>query len=243
MENDKELLKDIIYSLDYMHDNYYTKRKQKIFTGFDNWWNWDIGVPKELVEIIVYLKDEVTEDQINKYLSPLNEYIPLPSLTMANRADIAFSCIIAGAIQKNYKRIAISVEMLRELFDIVEEGDGFYNDGSFIQHKVYPYIGGYGIYLINSVSRITYSLDGTCFMFDDEMKENQFKWIFNTFIPFIFEGSLYDLVRGRFIESTVKTTTTGTNCINAFLFVTQYLKDENNLNYLKLFKIIYKIYI
>ena len=102
---------------------------------------------------------------------------------MENRADIAYSCIIAGILQKNYTRIALSVEMLRELFDIVEQGDGFYNDGSFIQHNVYAYIGGYGAALINSLSKITYSLDETCFMFDDAMKENQFKWIFNSFLP------------------------------------------------------------
>ena len=67
--------------------------------------------------------------------------MPLPSMTMANRADVAYSCIIAGTLQKDYKRIAISVEMLRELFDNVEYGDGFYDDGSFIQHDKYPYIG------------------------------------------------------------------------------------------------------
>ena len=32
----KELLGDIIYCLDYMHNNYYTKRYPKIFTGLDN---------------------------------------------------------------------------------------------------------------------------------------------------------------------------------------------------------------
>ena len=233
LNNDNQFLKDIIYSLDYMHDNYYNKKGQKLFSGFDNWWNWDIGIPQTLVEIIVYLKDELTEEQINKYLSPVNKYIPLPSMTMANRADIAYSCIIAGVLQKNYTRIVYSVEMLREIFNIVEIGDGFYSDGSFIQHFIYAYIGGYGSALIDGLSKIAYSLDETCFSFDDEMKEKQFKWIFDSFLPFMFEGAFFDLVRGRGVDRNIDGLTSGVNAINSFLFVTKYLKDENNLKILK----------
>ena len=76
----KELLNDIVYALDYMHEHYYTKRKQKIFIGLENWWNWDIGIPQALVQILVFIKDELTKEQINKYLSPLNQYIPLPKM-------------------------------------------------------------------------------------------------------------------------------------------------------------------
>ena len=241
INNDEQFLKDIIYSLDYMHDNYYTKKDKNIFPGFDNWWNWYIGIPQALIETIVYIKDELTEEQINKYLSPVNQYIPLPSMTMANRADIAYSCIISGVLQKNYTRIAFSVEMLRELFNKVEIGDGFYNDGSFIQHFIYAYIGGYGSSLIDSLSKISYSLDETCFMLDDEMKENQFEWIFNSFLPFMFEGAFYDLVRGRGVDRNIEGLSTGINVINSFFFVTKYLKDEKNIQLLKTYlKYIYE---
>ena len=33
----KEYFNDIVYCLDYMNDNYYTKRYPKIFKGLDNW--------------------------------------------------------------------------------------------------------------------------------------------------------------------------------------------------------------
>ena len=103
---------------------------------------------------------------------------------MANRADIAYSCIIAGALQKDYKRIVKSVQMLRECFNYVEKGDGFYQDGSFVQHTVYGYIGGYGSALIHAFSRISYSLEFTCFRLDSEMIESQFNYsyIMDTYI-------------------------------------------------------------
>ena len=69
------LLEDIIYCLDYMHDNYYTKRFQRIFTGFDNWWYWVISMPQLLLETLIYIKDELPKDLMDKYLTPLNEYI------------------------------------------------------------------------------------------------------------------------------------------------------------------------
>ena len=233
LNKNKEFYKDIIDALDYMHDNYYTKKSENIFNGLDNWWNWQIGVPQALVEIIIYLKDELTDEEINKYLTPLNEYIPLPSMTMANRADIAYSCIIAGALQRNYSRIAFSVEMLRELFNIVEQGDGFYEDGSFIQHTVYAYIGGYGSALINSLSKIAYSLEETCFRFDDDMKEKQYNWISNSYIPFLFEGAFFDLVRGRNVVRNPTGLSTGVNAISSFCFIAEYINDKNNIAFLK----------
>ena len=229
----KELLNDIVYALDYMHEHYYTKRKQKIFIGLENWWNWDIGIPQALMQILVFIKDELTKEQINKYLSPLNQYIPLPKMTMANRADIAYSCIIAGALQKDYKRIVKSVLMLRECFNYVEKGDGFYQDGSFIQHTVYGYIGGYGSALINAFSRISYSLEFTCFRLDSQMIESQFNWFYFNFIPFLFKGAYFDLVRGRGVSRKAKGQSTGLGTINSIFLALKYIKNEKSLNYLK----------
>lgn len=231
----KTYFKDIIHGLDYMHEHHYTKRFPKIFKGLDNWWHWDIGIPQTLVEIITFLKDELSQEQINKYLTPVNNYIFYPKLTMANRVDIAFSCIIAGIYQKDYKRIAISVEMLRELFDTVEIFDGFYEDGSFIQHEIYGYIGGYGLSLINSLSRISYILDDTCFRLDDDMKEKQYDWFVNSYIPFIYEGAFFDLIRGRDVTRNILGLASGNNLVKSITFATRYLKNDENIKLFKTF--------
>ena len=62
-------------------------------------------------------------------------------MIMSNRINIAYVSIFSSVFQKNYKRIALSIEMFRECFDTVEKSDGFYDDGSFIQHGYYSYIG------------------------------------------------------------------------------------------------------
>ena len=70
-------------------------------------------------------------------------------------------------------------------------------------------------------------------MFDDEMKEKQYWWISEGYLPFLYEGAFFDLVRGRGVERNPKGLNTGTSVISSFLFVTKYLKDEKNLKFLK----------
>ena len=238
----KTYLDSIIYCLDYMNDNHYSKRFPKIFKGQDNWWHWDIGIPQMLLEIIIFIKDDLTQEQINKYLTTVNNYIFYPKLTMANRADIGYSCIIAGLLQKDHKRIAISVEMLREIFNNVEIFDGFYEDGSFIQHEIYGYVGGYGVSLINSLSRISYILDESCFRLDDDMKEKQYNWLINSYIPFIYNGAFFDLIRGRDITKNLVGLYSGNNLMRAICFATKYFKNSNNIKLLQSYlKYLYEI--
>ena len=193
----KTYFDDIIYCLDYMHDNYYTKRYPKNIKGSDNFWHWEIGIPNELLIILTLLKDELSQDQIDKYLIPLNDYIFYPKLTMANKMDIGYLSIIAGILQKDYARVAISVELLREMYDNVEIFDGFYDDWSFIQHEIYGYVGAYGVSFINSLSKTSYILDESCFRLDDFMIEKQYSWLINSYFPFMLNGTFFDLIRGR----------------------------------------------
>ena len=225
---------EIIYTLDYMHYNYYIKRYNLKLIGQNNWWHWDIGIAQKLVEILVCLKDELSNEQINKYLEPLNKYIPKPSKTMANRADIAYSCILAAALQKDFKRIEISIEMIKECFNYVKKGDGFYEDGSFIQHSIYGYNGAYGSYLITAISQITYILENTIFKLEEKLKIEQIKWIFNSYLPFMFDGAFFDLIRGRAVDKNfLDGLDSGSYSINSFCLITTYINNGNYLTKLK----------
>ncbi len=110
---DQQLLQDIISALDYMHENYYNRREENIFSSNDNWWDWEIGTPENLLGALVCISEDLPQKVIDKYLEPINRYVPLPSMTMSNRINVAYSSIFASVLQKNYKRIAISIEMFR----------------------------------------------------------------------------------------------------------------------------------
>ena len=222
-----------------MNDNYYIKRNNANLVRPNNWWHWDIGIPQKLVEILVCLKDELSIEQINKYLFPLNKYIPFPSETMANRVDIAYSCIISGALQHDYKKISISVESIRECFKYVEKDDGFYEDGSYIQHSIYGYNGAYGSYFISAISKITYILEDSVFKIDNQLKEEQYKMIINSYLPFMYEGAFFDLIRGRaVVKDFLDGLSSGSYSIDSFCLVTSYLISKKIEIYFKIF--IYK---
>ena len=123
--------------------------------------------------------------------------------------------------------------MLRETFENVEIFDGFYEDGSFIQHEIYGYIGAYGDSFINSLSKISYILDDSCFRLDDYMKEKQYYWLINSYIPFMFNGAFFDLVRGRSVTRNALGLSTGNNILKAMAFLTKYLKDIEHINIIK----------
>ena len=229
----KTLFDDIIYCLDYMHDNYYTKRYPKHIKGSDSFWHWEIGIPQELVLILTLLKDELSQEQIDKYLTPLNDYIFYPKLTMSNKMEIGYSSIIAGILQKDYTRVAVSVEMLREMYHNVEIFDGFYDDWSFIQHEIYGYVGAYGVSFINSLSRVSYILDETCFRLDDFMIEKQYNWLINSYFPFMYNGAFFDLVRGRDVTDNTLGIATANNVIQAMVLSSKYLKKLDEIQVLK----------
>jgi hypothetical protein len=168
----EQILQDIISALDYMHENYYSRREENIFSN-DNWWDWEIGTPENLLEALVCIADDISQKLIDKYLEPINRYDPYPSMTMSNRINIAYCSIISAVLQKDYKRIAISIEMFRECFDTVEKLDGFYDDGSFIQHNYISYLGEYGVEMMTPLTILSYSLDESVFRLDDEMKQYQ----------------------------------------------------------------------
>ena len=238
---DSQLLQDIQTALDYMHENYYNRREENVFSS-DNWWDWEIGTAENLLDALVCIYEDLPQRIIDKYLEPINRYDPLPSMTMSNRINIAYGSIFSSVLQKNYKRIALSIEMFRECFDTVEKSDGFYDDGSFIQHGYYSYIGEYGDEMMTALSIITYSLDDSVFRLDEKMKNYQYNWIINSFLPSMYEGGYMDLVRGRSISRDIKGDQSGKMTLNTLCLIVDYLTDEKSINYLKpILKNIYQI--
>jgi len=97
----KTILENIKYLLDFMHNNYFSKRESIKFSGFNNWWDWEIGCPQRLLDILSIIREDLTQEEINKYIEPIERYVPVPSLTMCGRYNTAYSCIFTGAFKRN----------------------------------------------------------------------------------------------------------------------------------------------
>src|SRR5437667_10862961 len=60
LENDASLRADIIGGLDWLYANRYNETK----TYYDNWWDWEIGAPGSLLDIVALVYDSLTPTQI-----------------------------------------------------------------------------------------------------------------------------------------------------------------------------------
>jgi len=195
----EDLLKDIKVALEYGYTHYYGK--EVLDKGiYGNWWFWDIGIPKKLVNILIILEHALTPESISRYLSLFDFLNPYPSMTACNRVDIAYSVLASACLQGDLERMIIARDLTEEVFYYVVKGDGFYEDGSFIQHDNFPYTGGYGLDMLREVTNLCYILGGTVLEFQGEAADNQYKWIFDSFRPVMYEGNFFSAVRGRSVH-------------------------------------------
>ena len=224
--HDEGLLSDIVYSLDWMYDNCYGK-DVSILTEFGNWWDWEIGGPTNLVNSLVLVGDSIGRDSVDKYLYPVNYFVPAPERTSANLVDSAYIAIGAGALQNDGKKIYMARKKLDDVFKFVKNGDGFYKDGSYIMHDNIAYQGGYGTIMLEALSRVILSLHGTFFAISDKNISTQVSWAFDSFIPLMYKGSLPGMVRGRNIVRNTDDIGIGFAAVSGMLRMTQYACAES----------------
>ncbi|WP_419955379.1 polysaccharide lyase family 8 super-sandwich domain-containing protein [Neobacillus niacini] len=203
-----QLLKDITEALEWL----YQHRYNETIAQYSNWWHWEIGVPNELNSLMVLLYDYLDQDSIHRYLKVVDHFQPDPTKSGAstpekyrealgaNRIDVSKVVGVRGVIVKDAAKIAAARDALSQTFENVTEGDGFYEDGSFVQHENIAYNGSYGIVLIEGLTDMLELLSHSTWQVTDPKVTNVYDWIENAYEPFMYKGALMDMVRGRAIS-------------------------------------------
>lgn len=208
--NDAKLLDDIKYSLDFIFNNWYTGKIN--YSG--NWWFYEIGIPRCLNEILYILRNDLDKGKIFNYLNTERFYLPsakyifyrrnYPNIyreeaTCANLAENIYICTLREILHEND-------DALDELFDQIEaviktttNHDGFYLDGSFIQHENIPYNASYGEVLLKSIARLMEIFNLLDYDCTNYMKKIE-KIILNSYYPFLYDGKALECVRGRAVS-------------------------------------------
>lgn len=208
LNGNEELLRDIINGLEWMYQNRYHENMAE----YDNWWNWEIGAPQSLNNIVILLYKHLTKDQIEKYMRAIYYFQPDPTksgirdrfphrvnreTTGANRVDTAIVAAVRGAIIEDSNQISAARDALSAVFLYVEQGDGFYTDGSFVQHGNVPYTGTYGEVLLSGMATLLKFLSETSWQVTDSKVTNIYDCIENSYAPLIYKGAVMDMVCGR----------------------------------------------
>lgn len=205
----EDVKREIIAALDLMIKNHYSLEYACEGTGtsanggsFGNWYDWRIGTPRQLCDLLLMISDELTAEQIDRYTAPIMKNNKKVDTTGANRTWIANIFIQTGILRGEGELIEAGKAGVKDVFKYVTSGDGFYEDGSFIQHGNYAYTGGYGKALLCTMAPMMYVLNNTEYeiSYENQCEQIFYDMIFEAYEPLIYGGRFMDMAREREIS-------------------------------------------
>ncbi|ACU73840.1 polysaccharide lyase 8 alpha-helical [Catenulispora acidiphila DSM 44928] len=192
------LLADIRSALDW-----FLAHKYGVTAMYDNWWDFQIGIPLAVNDICVALYDQLSAAQISTAMAAIVRYAPDPTVVggaTATGANLNWTCSIAtvrGALSQDANVIDTAMAAIGNLYPYSTSGDGFYPDGGFIQHKVYAYSGSYGVSLLQYLTYLLVAVQGTPWAATSDQVQRVYTWTQENYRPWMYCGAFMDMVRGR----------------------------------------------
>lgn len=232
----EDVKKELIAALDMMIENHYSLSYACNGTGtsanggsFGNWYDWRIGTPRQLCDLLLMICDELSAEQIERYTAPILANNKLVDTTGANRTWIANIFIQTGILRGEGELIEAGKVGVKDVFKYVTSGDGFYEDGSFVQHNYYAYTGGYGKALLCTMAPMMYVLNGTEYeiSYDDNCQQIFYDMIFEAYEPLIYGGRFMDMSREREISRIAnQDSIPGRQAIRSIIMLLDVLPEE-----------------
>ena len=182
---------------------------------YGNWHNWEIAIPTHVSRTLVLLA--APGDLTAAYLASMDAYlrngengdVDLDSRfhTGANLADITANRILQGALTGDDTRVSKAISDQATVFATIDPynprhgvTDGYYRDGSFIQHHSVAYTGSYGRVLLTRVVQTLKMLAGVTSTDASDLPGVVYRWVADGFAPLIFEGWMMEIVKGRAVS-------------------------------------------
>lgn len=220
LTGDAALRGDLISALDWLYDNRYNPSLPQ--SG--DWWPWQIGAPLALNDICVLMRTELGVARVDRYMATIAKFAPSPPV--GGGANLVWACMVnalRGANEGNAAPLDAMPGRLNGVFRYATTGDGFYRDGSFIQHTYFPNTGGYGVSLLTNLADLLEILNGTSWVPTTPEKDNLYNWLFDAYSPVLYRGAMMDMVRGRELSRHYNTDRiAGHNTLAAMLTIARF---------------------
>ncbi|MBU7303472.1 polysaccharide lyase 8 family protein [Staphylococcus aureus] len=182
-----------------------------------NWWDYEIGTPRALTNTLILLNGDISSDEKKKYTAPIKTFAPDSDKILSsvgkpeqakggNLVDISKVKLLESIIEEDKDMMKNSIDSFNKVFTYVQdsatdkERNGFYKDGSYIDHKDVPYTGAYGVVLLEGISQMMPMIKETPFNDSNQNDTTLKSWIDDGFLPLIYKGEMMDLSRGRAIS-------------------------------------------
>ncbi|MGW8955514.1 polysaccharide lyase family 8 super-sandwich domain-containing protein [Streptomyces sp. NPDC055709] len=203
LTGDPDLLNAVVTGLDYMHAHIYNPST----AWFDNWYHWNLSGPLALMDTMTLVYDVLSPTQITNWLSAVDTFATTVdqmlnggTSTGANRVEVCAVFARRGILGKSSAKLTSARNGLSPVFAHVRTGDGFYADGSFIQHGTIPYLGNYGATLLANLAGLFGLLAGSTWAVTDAKRQIVLDAVTDSWAPYMYNGLLMDGVSGRVIS-------------------------------------------
>ncbi|HCX1241811.1 TPA: polysaccharide lyase 8 family protein [Staphylococcus aureus] len=223
-----------------------------------NWWDYEIGTPKSLTNTLILLNGDISSDEKKKYTAPIKTFAPksdeiLSSVGKAepakggNLVDIAKVKLLESIIEEDKDMTKNSIDSFNKVFTYVQsnstgkERNGFYKDGSYIDHQDVPYTGAYGVVLLEGISQMMPMIKETPFKETSQNDTILKSWIDDGFMPLIYKGEMMDLSRGRAISRENETShSASVTVMKSLLRLSDAMDESTKAKYKKIVKTLVK---
>ena len=209
--NDKEVISTVKRSMKLMEDNYYNENTE----SKGNWWDYEIGVPRAINNILTIMNHYFSKEEIVKLLLPISKMVPDPSKIMVsqnrgkkavggNLSDLGKVKVIEGILLEDNEKLEVAINTVSNVLEVVSEGEGFHYDGSYVDHTNIAYTGAYGNVLIDGFSQLLPVIQASPYKIEQNKLKILYNWIYEGFLPLIYRGELMDMTRGRSLSRKIQ---------------------------------------
>ncbi|MGG6797363.1 UNVERIFIED_CONTAM: polysaccharide lyase 8 family protein [Streptococcus canis] len=209
---DRQLIRLIKDKLAWLHLNHYNP--QKDIEGNANWWDYEIGTPRAIVNTLTLLYPYASQAEIKAQTKSISHFVPNPKQFRStlvnpfkaiggNLVDMGRVKIMEALLTHDETKLKESLAALDTLFEFQKDGskgEGFYEDGSYIDHINVAYTGAYGNVLIDGLSQLTQLIQESPLALCPQKLAVINHWIETSFFPLMVHGELMDMSRGRAIS-------------------------------------------
>ncbi|HHU3885716.1 TPA: hyaluronate lyase [Streptococcus agalactiae] len=232
----EKAIRTVKESLAWLHQNFYNVNKD--IEGSANWWDFEIGVPRSITGTLALMNNYFTDAEIKTYTDPIEHFIPdagyfrktlvNPFKALGgNLVDMGRVKIIEGLLRKDNTIIEKTSHSLKNLFTTATKAEGFYADGSYIDHTNVAYTGAYGNVLIDGLTQLLPIIQET----DYKISNQELDMVYKSFLPLIVKGELMDMSRGRSISREAASShAAAVEVLRGFLRLANMSNEERNLD-------------
>lgn len=237
--HNEELKKDIIAALEWVYATMYSDKMSAQNDTYGNWYHWFIGMPQSLCNTVILMYDELSEDLIEREAKtletfnwdPNERYVVCGGNKVANTAgnliDTSLVSALRAAIGETAKPLGMARTALEGSLGYVDSGNGYYADGSYIDHTNLAYTGGYGSTLLGGMEKLLFIVDDTPWAIDDEKLTSVFAWIENSIRPLFADGAAMDMTTGRGVaRPSTNDQTVGRGLLKPIAHLVELAPDE-----------------